>query len=65
MFSYSYLAVAPGYEEVVSNTGLPVIGSLHGGVLGVVVEVSAVGEGEGTRLQLLVELSPTEAVLLL
>jgi len=59
------LAMAPRYEEVVSNTSFPVIGSLHRGVLGVVVEVRAVGEGEGARLQLLVELSPTEAVLLL
>ena len=43
---YFYLAVAPGYEKIVSNTSFPVLGSLHGGVLRVVVEVRAVGQGE-------------------
>ena len=65
-FSYFYLAVSPRYEKVVSNTGLTVFSSLHSTtVLGVVVQVSAVGQGEGARLQLLVELSPTEPILLL
>ena len=54
------------YEKIVSNTGFTVSGSLHSTtVLGVVVQVSAVGQGEGARLQLLVELSPTEPILLL
>ena len=60
-----YLAVPPWYEKVVSHTGLPVFGSLDHGVLGVVGEVRAVGQGEGAGLQFLVELSPTEPVLLL
>ena len=54
------------YEKIVSNTGFTVSGSLHSTtVLGVVLEVSAVGKGERPRLQLLVELSATEAILLL
>ena len=57
--------MAPGYEEVVRHTGLAVVGSLHHGVLGVAGEVRGVGQREGPGLQLLVELRPTEAVLLL
>ena len=57
--------MAPRYEKVVSNTSFPVLGSLHRGVLRVVVEVGAVGQREGAGLQLLVELGPTEPILLL
>lgn len=60
-----YLAVSARYEKIISHTSFPVLGSLHQGVLGVGLEVGGVCEGEGAGLQLLVELCPTEPVLLL
>merc|ERR1719219_2019018 len=46
------LAVSTRYEKVVRHTSLTVFSSLHcPTVLGVVVEVGAVGQREGARLQ--------------
>ena len=56
--------MAPGYEEVVCVAGVPVPGALHVNVLEVLLEVCLVSEGEGARLQLLVELGAAESVLL-
>ena len=52
-------------EEIVSSAGSSIPGPLHTLVLIAAGEVSLVGEGEGAWLQLLVELSPTESVLLI
>ena len=56
--------MAPRDEEIVGVAGVPVPGALHVDVLEVLLEVRLVGEGEGARLQLLVELGAAEAVLL-
>ena len=51
-------------EEVVSVTRGAISRPFYIQFLEVLCEVSLVGEGEGARLQLLVELSPAEAVFL-
>ena len=61
----SDLAVTAGYEKIVGSAGLSMLGSLHCRVLGAPLQVCLVGEREGASLELLVELRPTEAVLLL
>ena len=61
----SDLAVTAGYEKIVGSAGLSMLGPLHRRVLGARLQVCLVGEREGASLELLVELRPTEAVLLL
>ena len=61
----SDLAVTAGYEKIVGSAGLSMLGPLHYRVLGAPLQVCLVGEREGASLELLVELRPTEAVLLL
>ena len=61
----AHLAVTAGYQQIVRDAGLAVLGSLHHGVLGAVPQVGGVGEREGPGLHLLVELCPAEPVLLL
>ena len=56
--------MTPRDEEVVSVTRGAISRPFNIQILEVFCEVSLVGQGEGARLQLLVELSPTEAVLL-
>ena len=56
--------MTPRDEEVVSVTRGAISCPFNIQILEVFCEVSLVGQGEGARLQLLVELSPTEAVLL-
>ena len=61
----SDLAVTAGYENIVGSAGLSMLGPFHRRVLGARLQVCLVGEREGASLELLVELRPTEAVLLL
>ena len=56
--------MTPRDEEVVSVTRGAISRPFYIQILEVLCEVSLVGEGEGARLQLLVKLSPAEAVLL-
>ena len=63
--SVSDLAVTARYEKIVGSAGLSMLGPLHRRVLGARLQVCLVGEREGASLELLVELRPTEAVLLL
>ena len=56
--------MTPRDEEVVSVTRGAISRPFNIQILKVFCEVSLVGEGEGARLQLLVELSPAEAVFL-
>ena len=56
--------MTPRDKEVVSVTRGAISRPFNIQILEVFCEVSLVGQGEGARLELLVELSPTEAVLL-